>query len=118
MQPADDDNDDHKNFNPNLNPNGQFDHDSSLANLSNFGIDYWQKRFATVAPTIYPLRSSSHPVVDASVTRRFLVPSQGVILDNGIKLSTIVALAYGLVLRAHSDAPNEVVFGYIRHPDR
>lgn len=91
-------------------------------NKFNATTEQWRKHLATAIPTTFPLRSSlsSHPLVDASVTRLFLVPSysQGIILDHGIKLSMILTLAYGLVLRAHADSSGEVVFGYIQYGER
>lgn len=103
------------------NPNDGKDHDYRANNVnSNLATAHWRERLATAIPTLFPLRSYSlpHLAVNASITRSFLVPDQGFILDHGITLSAILALAYGLVLRAHSDSPDEVVFGYIRYNER
>lgn len=82
--------------------------------------EHWRKRLAAAIPTLFPLRSYSlsHSIVDASIARSFLIPDQDIILNHGIALSTILTLAFGLVLRAHSDSPDEVVFGCIHYKER
>lgn len=78
------------------------------------GLDHWETRLPSVTPTIFPLRSSfsSHPIADVSVTRRFFVyPCHETGLSHGIKLSSILTLAYSLVLGAHAGSSDEVVFG-------
>ena len=76
-------------------------------------IEYWQKRLASVIPTIFPLRSPSIGIPDSSILRRFSVAHQNLSRDNGITLSTLVTLAYALVLSAHSGSSEEIVFGHV-----
>ena len=76
-------------------------------------IEYWQKRLALVTPTIFPLRSSSSGIPDSSIFRHFSVAHESLSHDNGITPSTLVTLAYALVLSAHSGSSEEVVFGYV-----
>jgi hypothetical protein len=82
-------------------------------------LEYWRKRLASVTPTNFPLRSSSScAIVDSSVLRRFSIAYENLTRDHGIELSTLVTLAYALVLNAHSGSSDEVVFGHVRRGQR
>ncbi|KAF8581317.1 amino acid adenylation [Ramaria rubella] len=75
-------------------------------------IEYWQKRLASVTPTIFPLRSSPSPVVTSSAFQSFAISHENLTRDYGIELRTLITLAYALTLGAHSASPDEVIFGY------
>ncbi|KAF8587753.1 amino acid adenylation [Ramaria rubella] len=82
-------------------------------------IAYWRSRLALITPTVFPLRSSpSHAVSDSYILRRFPVAHQSLSRDHGIELSTLITLAYALVLSAHSGSSDEVVFGYVHGGQR
>ncbi|KAF8584766.1 acetyl-CoA synthetase-like protein [Ramaria rubella] len=76
-------------------------------------IEYWRKRLASVTPTVFPLRSSPSRTTANSSLRRFTIKYGGLTRDHGIELSTLITLAYALVLSAHSASSDEVVFGYV-----
>lgn len=96
---------------------GQNDHTAKID--KSYSIEYWRKRLAPVRPTVFPLRTSSYvAVADSSILRRFPVAYESLIRDHGIKLSTLLTLAYALVLSAHSGSSDEVVFGRIHSGQR
>ncbi|KAF8584768.1 acetyl-CoA synthetase-like protein [Ramaria rubella] len=77
-------------------------------------IEYWQKRFASVTPTFFPLRSSPSRITPFSSSLRcFPIIYGNLTRGHGIELSTLIILAYALVLSAHSGSSDEVVFGYV-----
>ncbi|KAF8580409.1 hypothetical protein K439DRAFT_1662792 [Ramaria rubella] len=77
-------------------------------------IEYWQKRLASVTPTIFPLCSTPSPVVtSSSACQSFAISHENLTRDYGIELQTLITLAYALTLGAHSASSDEVVFGYI-----
>ncbi|KAF8574950.1 hypothetical protein K439DRAFT_1665255, partial [Ramaria rubella] len=67
---------------------------------------HWQERSTPTTPSIIPLHTApSHGSINSSIHRRFH--------NYGIEPSTLIALAYALVLSAHSSSPDGVIFGYV-----
>jgi hypothetical protein len=92
------------------------DGSASLVDQSDHSVEYWRKRLASCTPTIFPFRS--YALSDSSVLRRFHVSHETLTRDHGIRPSTLVTLAYALVLSAHSGSSDEVVFGQVHCSQR
>ncbi|KAF8584773.1 acetyl-CoA synthetase-like protein [Ramaria rubella] len=77
-------------------------------------VEHWQERFASTTPSISSLHAApSHSSINSSIHRRFHVKYENLTQNHGIEPSTLIALAYALVLSAHTSSPDGVIFGYV-----
>jgi hypothetical protein len=90
---------------------GQNIHNSNVDKFDT--VKYWRKHLSSVTPTVFPLCSSPGATLDSLIFRCFIVAHEGLTRNHGITLSTLVTVAYALVLSAHSNSSDEVVYGRV-----
>ncbi|KAF8573140.1 acetyl-CoA synthetase-like protein [Ramaria rubella] len=77
-------------------------------------VEQWQERSASTTPSISPLHAApSRSSTNTSIHRRFHVKYESLTDNHGIEPSTLITLAYALVLRAHTSSLDDVTFGYV-----
>ncbi|KAF8575295.1 acetyl-CoA synthetase-like protein [Ramaria rubella] len=79
-----------------------------------YSIEHWQERSPSTTPSnVRSHATPSHSSTNTSIHRRFHVKYASLTDNHGIEPSTLITLAYALVLGAHTSSPDGVIFGYV-----